>query len=328
MANSEKRERKSSPGLDVRVLRMFEAVVSTGSLSHAAKQLGVTQSAISQALAQIEAILQTQVFDRTRRPLKLTPAGVALNRRASQIIEDVDRLATHVRDADLASRPAIRVGMIDSFAATAGPEIIKRMTASASQVLFWSGLAYSHSAALLNRQLDLIMTPDTLEDTDRLVRRSLFTEPFVVVVPTGRLPEYKNADLAAIIKSGPMIRFGTRSIFGGAIERHLRRSGHSPRPFLEIDTSDVVMAMVAANLGWAITTPLCYFQARAYRAQVTAIPLPGAPLTRTIHQISREGEFEDMVEVCFQAGRSVLQDDLFPQIREMIPWLKTGIALS
>lgn len=319
---------KTSPGLDIRALKMFEAVASSGSLSEGARQLGVTQSAISQGLAQIEAILQTQVFDRSRRPLRLTPAGVALSRRARQIIDDVDRLVVHVRDADLASRPAIRVGMIDSFAATAGPEIVKRITASASQLLFWSGLANGHSAALLNRQLDLIITPDTLEDTDRLVRRSLYSEPFMVVVPTARLAEFKGADLSTLIKAAPLIRFSARSHFGSVIERHLRRSGHSPRPYLEIDTSDVVMAMVGAGLGWAITTPLCYFQARAYSTHVTAIPLPGPALTRTIHQISREGEFEDMVESCFQASRSVLQDGIFPQIREMLPWVKTSIALS
>lgn len=319
---------KGTPSLDVRILRMFEVVASSGSLSEGARQLGVTQSAVSQAIAQIETILETQVLDRTRRPLKLTPAGIALSRRARQIIDDVDRLVVHVRDADLASRPAIRVGMIDSLAATAGPEIVRRITASASQLLFWSGLANSHSSALLNRQLDLIISPDTLDDADKLVRRSLFSEPFMVVVPTARLEEFKTADLSTLAKRSPFIRFSGRSHFGAVIERYLRRCGHSPRPYLEIDTSDVVMAMVGENLGWAITTPLCYFQARAYSTQVSAIPLPGPGLVRTIYQLSREGEFEEMVESCFQASRSVLQDHIFPQIRQLVPWVKTSIALS
>lgn len=93
--------------LDVRALRVFEAVASSGNLSSAAKQLGITQSAVSQSLSQIEEILDTQVFDRTRRPFKLTPAGIALSRRARSIVDEMDRLVIHVRDADLASRPAI-----------------------------------------------------------------------------------------------------------------------------------------------------------------------------------------------------------------------------
>lgn len=314
-------------GLDVRALRMFEAVASSGSLSAAAVQLGVTQSAVSQALSQIEAILETQVFDRSRRPFKLTPAGIALSRRARLIVEDMDRLVVHVRDADLASRPAIRVGMIDSFAATAGPAIVRKITASASQLLLWSGLANSHAQALLNRQLDMIVTSDSLEDFDKIVRRPIFTEPFLIVVPRARLKEFQGADFTTLIQRAPLIRFSARSHFGAIIERHLRRSGHSPRPYLEIDTSDVVMSMVAADLGWAITTPLCLLQGRVYASQVAALPLPGAPLSRTIYQLSRAGEYEDMAENCFQVSRSILESDIFPDLRALIPWLRQSVAL-
>lgn len=319
---------KRTSGLDVRALRMFEAVASSGSLSAGARQLGVTQSAVSQALTQVEEILQTQVFDRSHRPFKLTPAGIALSRRARVIVEDVDRLVVHVRDADLASRPAIRVGMIDSFAATAGPAIVKRITASASQLLLWSGLANSHAQALLNRQLDLIVTSDMLEDVDNIVRRPIFTEPFIIVVPRGREKELQNADLTTLIQRSPLIRFSARSHFGAIVERHLRRSGHSPHAYLEIDTSDVVMAMVAADLGWTITTPLCLLQGRTYMPQLAVLPLPGPQLTRTIYQLSRQGEYAEMAENCFQASRSVLESEIFPDVRAHIPWLRTGISLS
>ena len=319
---------KTATGLDVRALRIFEAVAATGSLSKGAQTLGITQSAVSQTITQIEGVLETQVFDRTQRPFKLTPAGIALSRRARQIVEDMERLVVHVRDADLASRPAIRVGMIDSFAATAGPAIVKKVTESASQLLLWSGLANSHAAALLKRQLDLIVTSDTLEDVDHITRRSIFSEPFIVVVPKSREKQFKNADLTTMIEKMPLIRFSARSHFGAIIERHLRRQGFAPRPYLEIDTSDVMMAMVAADLGWTITTPLCFLQGRAYSKQVATIPLPGPSLSRTIYQLSRDGEYVEMAEHCFQASRSVLENDIFPDVRELIPWLRSGISLS
>lgn len=319
---------KRATGLDVRALRMFEAVAAGGSLSIAARQLGVTQSAVSQALSQIEAILETPVFDRSQRPFKLTPAGIALSRRARLIVDDMDRLVAHVRDADLASRPAIRVGMIDSFAATAGPAIVKKITNSASQVLLWSGLANSHAQALLNRQLDLIVTSDTLEDMDNIVRRSIFTEPFIIVAARSRAEEFEGADLNTLVGAQPLIRFSARSHFGAMIERYLRRSGHSPRPYLEMDSSDVVMAMVAADLGWTITTPLCLMQGRSYMPQLATFPLPGAPFSRTIHQLSRQGEYEEMAENCFQVSRNVLETEIFPVVRSLVPWLRSGISLS
>jgi DNA-binding transcriptional LysR family regulator len=318
---------KKKTDLDVRSLRIFEAVATTGSLSLAATQIAITQSAVSQAIAQLELTLGTQVLDRAHRPLKLTAAGIALSRYARQIVEDMDRLISQVRDADLATRPAIRIGMIDSFAATVGPAIIKQLSGTASQVLLWSGLANSHAQALLNRQLDLIITSDPLEDMDGLVRRPLFTEPFLVVLPRARAQELRQADLTRLVQDHPLIRFSARSHFGAVVERFLRRSGYTPHQYLEIDSSDVVMAMVAADLGWTITTPLCLLQGRAYLSSVTAIPLPGASLNRTIYQLSRAGEYQDMAAHCFQASRSALENEVFNELSTLVPWLGNRISL-
>ena len=246
------------------MLRIFAAVAGADSLSAAAEALGVTQSAVSQTISQIETTLGMRVLDRSRRPYRLTPAGVTLQRQSRQIVDDVDRLIAQVREADLMNRPAIRIGMIDSFAATTGPAIVKRLTQSASQVLVWSGLAYGHAQALLNRQVDIIVTTDALEDVDGLARRAILNEPFVLVAPTARADEFARMDLRQLAQTAPFIRFSRRSHFGAMIERHMRRANVTAPPFLEIDTSDVVMAMIAANLGWALTTPLCLLQGRSW----------------------------------------------------------------
>lgn len=319
---------KDGKCLDVRSLKIFEAVASSGSISVAATELQITQSAVSQAVTQIEHILGTSVLDRSRRPLKLTPAGIALSRHARQIVHDMDRLIAQVHEADLASRPELRVGMIDSFAATVGPAIVKKITLSASQVLLWSGLAYSHAQALLNRQLDLIVTSDPMEDLDNLVRRPLFTEPFMVVIPRGRIEQFEDADLKTIIQGMPLIRFSGRSHFGAIIERYLRRCSISAPRHLEIDTADVVMAMVAADLGCAITTPMCLVQAKGYTKDLVSLPLKGPALTRTIYQVSRQGEYEEMAESFYQTSRRILELNVLPEMKVHVPWLGAKAHLN
>lgn len=319
---------KESKTLDIRVLRIFEVVATTESLSAAAGELQITQSAVSQAVTQIEQILGTAVLDRSRRPLKLTPAGIALSRQARQIVHDMDRLIAQVQEADLASRPEIRVGMIDSFAATVGPSIVKQITLSASQVLLWSGLAYSHAQSLLNRQLDLIVTSDPMEDLDGLVRRALFTEPFLVLIPRVRLEQFEDAGLNELVHGMPFIRFGARSHFGAAVERYLRRCSLSAPRYLEIETSDVVMAMVAADLGWSIATPLCMLQGKGYAKDVVALPLQGPTLTRTIFQISRQDEYADMAEKFYQTSRRSIELHVLPELKTYIPWLGTKAFLN
>src|SRR5690606_39894103 len=116
---------KTAQALDIKALRVFEAVASTGNFSIAAKNLGLTQSAVSQVISQIERIVGVTMLDRSKRPLKLTPAGISLSRSAKQIVADMDKLIAQTREAALLNRAEIRLGMIDSFSAAVGPPVLK-----------------------------------------------------------------------------------------------------------------------------------------------------------------------------------------------------------
>ncbi len=79
-------------------LRTFLAVVEEGSFNRAARNLGRAVSAISYAIATLEAQLGVRLFDRegSRRPV-LTAAGTALLSEARAITDDVDTLMAKVR---------------------------------------------------------------------------------------------------------------------------------------------------------------------------------------------------------------------------------------
>jgi molybdate transport repressor ModE-like protein len=311
-----------SQSLDVRALRIFEAVALTGSFSSAAKNLGLTQSAVSQAVAQLERVIGVKVLDRAKRPLKLTPAGISLSRSAKQIVTEVDRLVAQTRESARLNCVEIRLGMIDSFSATVGPYVLKTMVKSATRILAWSGLANNHAHALLNRQLDLIISTDPIEDMDNLVRTKLHTEPFLIVIPKEKREAFEKLDLQELSQEMPFIRFSARSHFGGIIERHLRRRNVSVPHYLEIDTADAVMAMVASGLGWTITSPLCVLQGKAYWDSIAALPLPGPSVSRTIYLISRAGEHEDPANLIYQSSLTALERYVLPEIKRQIPWLK------
>nr|WP_280905965.1 LysR family transcriptional regulator [Cupriavidus sp. LEh25] len=313
---------------DVRSLRVFEAVARSGSVSMAASKLGVTQSAVSQAIMQIEELLGTKVLDRARRPMKLTPAGMALRRHGHNVVDEMDRLLALVRASDLVNRPEIRIGMVDSYAATVGPAVIKEAIQKGNQVLLWSGLADSHAQALLQRQLDLIVTSDPMDDSENLVRRPLFTEPFVIVLPAARRSQFRDGDLRQLARELPLVRFSTRSHYGALTERYLRRCGITAKRHIEIDASDLVLAMVTADLGWAITTPLVLLQNRAHLDNVHILPIKGPPLARTIYQISRAGEYEETGEFFYQASRHVLADNVLAEIASVMPAVGATLHLN
>lgn len=68
--------------IDPRSLRLFLAVCRAGSISAAARDLNLSQPSVSVVIAQLERILDTQLFTRSRAGIVLSPAGIALRRRA------------------------------------------------------------------------------------------------------------------------------------------------------------------------------------------------------------------------------------------------------
>lgn len=309
--------------LDIKALRTFVVAAETGNLSEAAKRLGLTQSAVSQVISQIEQALGVQVMDRTRRPLKLTPAGVSLSRSANQIVSDMDKLIAQTQEVALLNRVQVRVGMIDSFSATVGPHVLNDMVRNASGIMAWSGLAHVHAHGLLNRQLDIIVTSDPSDDMSDLVRMPLYREDFLLVVPKAHEADFQGRSLEDCARQMPFIRFSQRSHYGSLIERHLRRRQVQIPQFLEIDTADVVMAMVASGLGWAISSPLCVYQGAAYWDRIAVVPMPAPVLSRSIYLISRVDENVGIREEIYSSSQKALQQHIVPAIQKKIPWLES-----
>ena len=68
---------KLPPGFDLHALEVFLLTAELGGMTQSAQHLGLTQSAVSQMIAKLEAGLGTSLFDRTIRPLALTDSGRA-----------------------------------------------------------------------------------------------------------------------------------------------------------------------------------------------------------------------------------------------------------
>lgn len=67
-------------------INIFMEVAAEGSFTNAAKKLGISQPAVSQNIAEMEKELATQLFERNRGSVKLTPAGEKFKAYAEQIL--------------------------------------------------------------------------------------------------------------------------------------------------------------------------------------------------------------------------------------------------
>ena len=71
-------------------IRVFSQVVELGSFSKAAEQLGISATATSRHVAELETHLQTRLLNRTTRRISLTESGRAFYERSVQLLADLD----------------------------------------------------------------------------------------------------------------------------------------------------------------------------------------------------------------------------------------------
>ena len=84
--------------VDLRDLRSLVAVARTGSFTRAARELGYTQSAVSQHIANLETAAGKSLL--TRRPVGLTEAGARLAEHAAHIVMRLDVAASELAVID------------------------------------------------------------------------------------------------------------------------------------------------------------------------------------------------------------------------------------
>ncbi|WAC27440.1 LysR family transcriptional regulator [Ancylobacter sp. SL191] len=275
---------------DLRALEIFLAVCDAGSMAEAARRMGLTQPAISQAVAEMEKRIGVQLFDRSARPLALTGAGGALRQRASALLSEARQIAPLLREAEHARLPLLRAGLVDSLSRALMGPLSRALGERAEQVSLLSGLTASHAGALLTRQLDLLVGADDLDEIEGLERWPLLSEPYVLLMPASAPVPARAGDLEDLARALPLVRYSARSKTGMEIERHLRRLRLDlPRP-LEFDTPYGVTAAVADGAGFAITTPLCLVEAGLALDGFVCRPLPGPGLTRHLTLIARRQE--------------------------------------
>lgn len=96
-------------------LYYFWSVAKIGNLTQAAKQLHVSQSALSMQIKQLEDVSDTQLFDRTGRSLTLTEAGRIVLGYANEIFNNGEELEAFLKQGKQSHRQLIRIGSISTL---------------------------------------------------------------------------------------------------------------------------------------------------------------------------------------------------------------------
>src|SRR3954454_1906136 len=121
-------ERNGFLGIELRHLAALEAVGRTRSFGAAARELGYTQSAVSQQIAHLERQIGQRLVDRPRgpRPVDLTDAGRLLLRHADAIVAQMDAAQADMAAFAEGAAGPLRVGIYQSVGARILPGLLRR----------------------------------------------------------------------------------------------------------------------------------------------------------------------------------------------------------
>jgi DNA-binding transcriptional LysR family regulator len=276
--------------VDLYQLDIFLMVASIGSMSAAAAALGISQSAVSQAIAQLEHSLGLVLIDRARRPLSLTSAGLYVTQNAEPLIALARQLKAHAIEVSKNEHAYLRIGMIDSVANTIGPSIIKQLVQRTSGLSVQIGMAIAQEEALVSRELDLIISTNAFVDNPAFDHQLLYKEHFVAIASRDASRQGQPTTLR-MLADVPFIRFRRTSTLGIRVERILRYNELNPPRRLEVDHADTLTLLVAQGLGWAITTPTCLLQTGArFVDDIELIPIEIGNSARSVFLVGRRGE--------------------------------------
>src|SRR5438309_11584955 len=118
-------------GVEMRHFAALEAVSRAGSFGRAARELGYTQSAVSQQIAQLERIVGQRLFNRPGGPRRVEPteAGLLLLRHADAIVAQIDAARADMAALAEGAAGTLRVGIYQSVGARLLPALVRRVRA-------------------------------------------------------------------------------------------------------------------------------------------------------------------------------------------------------
>lgn len=292
-------------------------------MTAAAQSLGLTQSAVSQQLRQLEAELGRDLVDRSVRPVALTAVGMVLYRQAPQLLSDAANVRALIKDSGWSIMPNLRIAVIGSLAGTLVPPLIDALTRQLNieRVSVSRGSATTRENALLDRNADMLITSDPLYEIAGLDRFPLFRESLVLALPRRSRKIRKSMPLEELAREGSFIRYPRHTLMGQAIDSHLNRIRMPLVGRLEFDSPEDIMSLIAAGHGWAITSPSHVLQGMRVNQRVRAVPFPGPGMQRTVSLIVRSNELGQVPRQIHKICANVIEQEFLPKVRELIPWI-------
>ncbi len=243
----------TSMDLEVRHLKLVDAIASEGGMTKAADRLHLTQSALSHQLKEIEDRLDTLLFLRLKKKMVLTEAGERVLRTARQVLEELIHTEQEVRKIGKGEQGVIRISTQCNTCYHWLPSMLKLFYRKYPGVEVRIVLEATDAPikALLQGKLDVAIAYSRIADRS-LSYFPLFEDELVVVMPKGHPLASASYVKAQDLAEDNLILYAVPLETNLVFQKILAPNGILPKKIYHVMLTEAIIEMVRAGIGISV----------------------------------------------------------------------------
>jgi DNA-binding transcriptional LysR family regulator len=287
--------------MHIETLKVFCDLADLRSFSKTAEKHLLSQSAVSQQVAQLELTLKCQLLDREKRPLELTPAGELLYRACREILDRYGQFKSELNALKSSAGSRINVAAIFSIGMHTLPDYVKTFMVSYPNVnvhieYFSAQRIYE---LVLSGDIDIGLVAVPKKDK-RLEVYEFENEPLILACsPKHPLSRESQVDIHKL-QFERFIAFEKDVPTREWIDNILQQYNVVVRPVMEFDNIETIKRAVEINSGISVLPQTAILQ-EVSGGSITAIPFSNENFFRPTGIIVRKGK------ILSQAGRYFIE---------------------
>ncbi len=277
--------------MNLNQLKIFYMAAKKGNLSVAAKELFISQPAVTKGIQRLQEFYDIKFIDHIGKKLTLTDAGEVLFEIAEKIFELESRAEESIRDFQQRKRGHIRILSSESFGDYYLPHIIIPFSKAYPLVRISMNILPTEQVveqtATLNNDLGFISYP---VEHPKLLLREVLEDQLVIITSPDHPLTRKQTLAPRDLEDELLIMHETGSAPHKAIEEYIRKNGLSVKIHLEISSNHAIKRAVEDKLGIAlISRRVAIEEIRAKR--LVAIPLSDPSMSRKYYMVHHKDKY-------------------------------------
>lgn len=305
----------------------FVLLGQTRTFSEAGRILGITQSAVSKNVSNLEEQMGVKLVDRTTRPISLTRKGRLLFDflvRESQAFKDMELSLT----MDYRTKMVLNIGCPESLFGHLITPFIARYSKTLSQCKVHRGVSGKLLNDLDENEIDVFVSTDAFYQRSDLYRRFLYSEPVMLMFPKD-MKEEKFKDWSDLDKISLPLILGTRYSTNDSMTRnHLTRMRIQFKSSIMMDNYLSTFDLVARGKGWTIQTPFTLALFPDLVDKIRVVPTFFKD-EREFFLISKSSfDNKAFVDYLAEAFIDIIRTDLMPKTLSIAPGIKNRLKLG